>query len=440
MDGLDNGAITSSGRLSEKQVVRVWQGQLLEKTGLATEDGYPLEIIYPGRPNDDRGADFKDAVISFNRNVLKGDVELHVRSSDWHAHGHDRDAAYNRVILHVVMWHNSLKATALENGREVPVLAVEKHLRPGVTSSPCGTVEAKFAGILLDKAGDRRFNQKVRFIRGRLRDSDARQVLYEGIMEALGYSKNKIPFLELSRRVTIKDIETLTQSGITDQECLRRLQRLLLSAADKITGWNTFKVRPGNSPAHRIMAVSRLFIRFRKNGLMELLKPVLDEKQAVPGSQTGELKKALAVNASGSRDGITIALLGSGRAADIIVNVLLPFSYAFGQAEGRPELRNSSRRLYRQYPGESVNSVVRHMASQLGLRQKEVNIARRQQGLLQIHKEFCIQGRCGECPLSQFQPGEGVQLQAVTLPGDEPVISASGYHSGVIGTQFDRRN
>jgi hypothetical protein len=127
----------AGARLTEKQVVRVWASQLLVRTGLATEDGLPLEIIYPGRPNDDRGADFRDAVLSANRNLLQGDVEIHVRSRDWHHHGHDRDAAYNHVILHVVMRHDRIGNTVLENGREVPVLALEKYMDNATHVPPC---------------------------------------------------------------------------------------------------------------------------------------------------------------------------------------------------------------------------------------------------------------------------------------------------------------
>ncbi len=101
-------------RLRESQIVQIWQRQLFDRTGLVTEDGRPLEIIYPGRINDDRGADFRDAVITTNRELTKGDIEIHVRSSYWQEHGHDNDAAYNRVILHVVMWHDTKQATILQ--------------------------------------------------------------------------------------------------------------------------------------------------------------------------------------------------------------------------------------------------------------------------------------------------------------------------------------
>ena len=76
---------------------------LLSGAKLTTKNGKPLKIIYPGRINDDRGADFRDAVIATGRRLIKGDIEIHVKDSDWRAHRHHRNPIYNRVILHVVL-------------------------------------------------------------------------------------------------------------------------------------------------------------------------------------------------------------------------------------------------------------------------------------------------------------------------------------------------
>ncbi len=92
-------------KLSERQLVKIWQHQLLDKTELITEGSEPVKVIYPGRINDDQGADFRDAVIATSQGLVKGDIELHVKSSDWRVHHHHQNPAYNRVILHVVMWH-----------------------------------------------------------------------------------------------------------------------------------------------------------------------------------------------------------------------------------------------------------------------------------------------------------------------------------------------
>ena len=59
-----------------------------------TVDGRAVQIIDPGRLNTDAGPDFFNAKIAIDGRVWAGDVEIHVRASDWHRHGHDTDPAY----------------------------------------------------------------------------------------------------------------------------------------------------------------------------------------------------------------------------------------------------------------------------------------------------------------------------------------------------------
>ncbi len=447
---------------SEKQIIKIWQHQLLDRTGLVTEGGEPIEIVYPGRTNDDQGADFRDAVIATSRGLIKGDVEVHVKSSGWREHGHHRDAVYNRVILHVVLWHNTKTATNLQNGREVPILALDKYVKipvsqwsnlvssPTSLGMPCLKVGKRLAiGTMvgfLDSAGEERFLAKAARFQTDLAQMEASQALYHGVMGALGYSKNKFTCLELAHRLPLQILESITQGEISDDECLDRQQALLLGAAgllpsqrqdrhpgnrlddkwiDKLErlwtsshytevmspdSWHLFKVRPNNSPVRRLVAMSYLILRYRGKGLLEGLVSLVKEVPVSRGYH--RLAKGLLVTTngywashfdfgSGSRIRIP-SLLGRGRAADITVNVLLPFTFAWSQFTSHPELEGKAFDLYRRYPRLAVNSVERHMTEQLRLSSSLVNSAQRQQGLLHIYKSWCTQGRCNDCPLSQL--------------------------------------
>jgi hypothetical protein len=94
-------------------------------------------------------------------------------------------------------------------------------------------------------------------------------------------------------------------------------------------------------------------------------------------------------------------LIGARRAADIAVNVLLPFALAWGKVSYLPALERKALDLYRGYPRLVVNTVERHMKNQLGLDSRVVNSARRQQGLIHIYNSLCTQGRCDSCPLGR---------------------------------------
>ena len=454
---------------TESQVIKVWQHQLLDRTGLVTEEGEPIKIIYPGRLNDDRGADFRDAVIATRRGLIKGDVEVHVKSSGWRAHRHHQDVAYNRVILHVVMWHNTNMATNLQNGREVPILTLDKYVKipiiqwpdlvrsPTTLNIPCFKVGQRLTtgnmAEFLDRAGEERFLAKAARFRKDLSQMEASQSLYHGLMGALGYSKNKLPFLELARRLPLHILESVAKGEISDEECLARQQSLLLGTAgllpsqrqdrwqenrlddkwiDKLerlwafshhteamspSAWHLFKVRPNNSPIRRLVAMSHLVLRYKQEGIFEAVINMIKEITSDKGHR--RLEKGLLVTTNGcwanyfdSGSGMRIRsqiLIGGGRAADITVNVLLPFTFAWSQFTSQPELERKAFDLYRHYPRLAVNTVEKHMTAQLGLSSSLVNSAQRQQGLIHIYNSLCTRGRCNSCWLSQLEAWHYIQ-------------------------------
>ncbi len=456
--------------LPESQVIKLWQYQLLNGMELVTEAGEPIKIIYPGRVNDGRGADFRDVVIATNSGLMKGDIEVHVKSSDWRAHRHHQDTAYNRVILHVVMWHNARVATNLQNGGGVPILALHKYLKDPVSqwsdgvelpvslNMPCLKAAQRLPigtmAEFLDDAGEERFFSKVDQLQADLTQVGAGQCLYQGIMGALGYSKNKLPMLKLAHRLSLQVLESVTQGESPDEECLARQQALLLGTAgllpsqhprmcwenklgdkwvDKLArlwtslgrteamssdDWQLFKVRPSNSPIRRIVAMSYLILRYRERGIVDGVVSLVKEAPLSQGHSGLERGLMVTINSCGASlfdFGVggrirNRTLLGSQRAADIAVNVLLPFIVAWSRLTSQPELEQKSLALYHRYPRLGVNTVERHMRGQLGLSGSLVSSARRQQGLVHIYKTLCSQGRCNRCRLSQFETGNHIQV------------------------------
>ena len=232
---------------SESQIVEIWQHLLLDRTALTTQGGEPIRIIYPGRINDDRGADLLDAVVATSQGVRRGDVEVHVKSSSWWAHRHHQDSSYNRLILHVVFWHDTQIDINLQNGQEVPTLALSKYTDQQANHyanferlsnsllMPCrnavGRWNAGVIGEFLDSAGEERFLAKTSEFQKALAQTEGGQSLYQGIMGALGYVKNKPPMLKLARRLPLQILQSMTGGEVSDQERLAWLQALLLGTA-----------------------------------------------------------------------------------------------------------------------------------------------------------------------------------------------------------------
>ena len=86
----------------ERLLHYVWKYRLFGATPLRTTDGLPVEVIDPGLPNGDAGPDFFNAKLRIGTTMWAGSVEIHEKASDWFAHHHETDRAYDSVILHVV--------------------------------------------------------------------------------------------------------------------------------------------------------------------------------------------------------------------------------------------------------------------------------------------------------------------------------------------------
>lgn len=87
----------------ERLMQYVWHHRLWPATyKLATIAGEPVEVVDQGTLNTGPGPDFFNAKIKIGAQMWVGDVEVHVRASDWYRHGHQNDEAYKSVILHIV--------------------------------------------------------------------------------------------------------------------------------------------------------------------------------------------------------------------------------------------------------------------------------------------------------------------------------------------------
>jgi len=423
----------------EKQVALIWQQAVGNKL-TSTEDTV-VNVIYPGRINGDNGPDFRDAVIGNESRLMKGDVEVHIKSSDWYSHGHNTDAEYNNVILHVVMWHDCNSATLLQSSKAVPIICLAMALRQQAYLLPCNLpcfqilnrMDMQSLKNLLSIAGEARFKQKAIHFGAELKQKEERHVFLRGIMKALGYAKNTKPFENLADRVPLNSIET--QKGVALKQALllgtagllpsqrwqgefegkkevQELEQLWRSADRKIEtmkegDWNLSHIYPNNSPVRRIVALSYLLERYSENKLLTGILQLVKEAPR-PGEHC-VLENGLTVTGDGYwRDHFDFdirsktsksALLGNSKAGEIIVNVVLPFAFSWGELTADAKITENALELYRNYPKLSENYLTYHMKKQVGLEDSVNLTACHQQGLIHIFKNYCCEGRCGQCPL-----------------------------------------
>lgn len=343
--GLPLRVLEGTERLIKEELVRcVWFGQHIKKERLFTDDGLRLEVLSPGWWNSEGGPDFKHAEILLEgKGLVKGNIEVHVFSSDWVRHQHDKQSTYNTVCLHVVMWDDH-RGESVKNcdGQLIPQLTLSKCLdaelddliemidvesylkgekvNPGhcQTEMESQKVNEQRIGRFLDYAGDERILQKAKRYERWAEKNPFEQVLYKAILESLGYKNNKEPFLTLASRVPLEDIRNLIPEDASVQKKKIAMQSLLLGMAGllpqqrnlqpmsdkesadyvndiecawneiqkKITtvpmtknDWSYAGIRPANFPERRIAAIANILPECSSYSIFRYVLRVLEKAE-----------------------------------------------------------------------------------------------------------------------------------------------------------------
>lgn len=429
--------------LTERQLAELWRGRRFPQGALVTRHGVPVTVIFAGRPGRGPGPDFRGARIAGPSGVvLSGDVELHVRSSSFRAHGHADDPAYANVVLHVVFNDDTGADTPLPGGGSAPVIALAPWVarragelarwleRPLLWREPCHDAVMRLgldgAGAALDAEGDRRFEAKVARARAAVAASGLDQALYEALLEALGYGGNAPQMRALARLLPWQRLSALAPHAPGRQQIVEALllgsagllpsqrghggpvepyvasaERLFagsgLSALPS-TLWKLWGIRPENAPARRVAAAAALLAPL--DAPAQLLRVA-----AAP--TTAEAVAPLLARASGfwlhhhdvcaAPCRLPPALVGRSRALEIALNAVLPAA----AAAGGPSLAAQARRLYAALPRPASYGATRFIENALASEGMRVKItARRAQGLLELRQNWCTAGGCGRCSLS----------------------------------------
>ena len=394
------GRIGEPRRGPEEAVVRLWQNADRLASGLVTQDGRRLKVLYPGRRSSTAGPDFQDCVLSTDSgDIVVGDVEVHVTAGGWTAHGHHVDSNYNGVVLHVVLAPTGLSTTTLESHAEAPIAAIgavsqNEESDAELVLEKAEEIRASTLQEKLDRAGDDRFRSKADGYVMELEEGDAEQVLYAGIVEALGYSANRKPFAALAANVPMAMLRALhdeqgttrllairamlvSASGLmssvspADAERFRAVLKDLPLVAKIAEQWKSFRVRPSNHPLRRIEGAAVLIDRVLNEGLVSVLARTVREGGHRPLIQWLSVRPHI----------------GEGRAREIAVNVVLPFMYGWGGIARDRELRSASMETFRRMPGLADNEISREMKRLLP-QEVDTRGARRQQGLIHIYKHM----------------------------------------------------
>src|SRR5579883_196631 len=248
---------------------------------------------------------------------------------------------------------------------------------------------------LLSELALERFAAKQSVLEGELAVFAPEQALYTGLMQALGYSRNRAPFRQLAQLVPLPAVACagsaaqieellLAGAGLTFAPASLLIQAGLTGETLPAGAWTSVGVRPDNLPQRRIQRFAAILARLGRSLLDDLLAPLA-------GGSPDDWKLAVRQH---------LAELGPQRIDAVAVNVLLPFAAAYGQATCQYLLAENATQQFLRYPPEGGNQITRYMRREiLGDLAGVAAGAAGEQALLHIWHRWCHEKVCALCPL-----------------------------------------
>lgn len=407
----------------------LWQFKLFDLDSLQTVDAMPIQILKAGLPNKDSGPDFLNSKLHIGDTIWVGQVEIHLKSSDWLLHKHQLDAGYNNVILHVVFEHD--KDVHTQEGRLLPTLELKGRIPDKLATNyqnllrnnnyfPCEKQIASIDTFVVDGFLSRvlveRYLQKSNELFDTLRQLNGNwdETFYHYIAKNFGFKVNALPMQMLAQRIPQQwfaklknnslQIEALLfgQAGMlsgnfdedypkTLQNEYRYLQKKHQLVALEPGLWKFLRMRPQNFPSLRLAQFAALIVKSNHlfSKVLELessaeLKNLFVDLPVHPFWSNHYHFHKTSANKSSQ--------LGKSSIDNILINTVVLFLFAYAQYTSQEEYQHRAFRLLEHISAEQ-NSLLAHYAD-AGLK---IENAYQSQAILELHKYYCLPKRCLSC-------------------------------------------
>ncbi len=418
--------------MKEEFLHYTWKTKQFSPVRLKTTDGQFIEILHPGDHNLDAGPDFFNAKLKIDGMIWSGNVEIHVKASDWLKHRHQHDAAYDNVILHVV--HEADVPLKTNDGRPMPTLVLKKRLdnllyikylrlRNSKESIPCSRrlqdvphiiIESWLARLLAE-----RLERKVGVLKKELENNgnNWEEIFYRHLARQFGMKVNAEPFQWLAAalpwRILARQHDNLLQSeallfgqsGLLPEKMGDVYTNALIREYTHLQGkysirpmpshrWKFMRLRPNNFPTLRIAQLAGLFYR----------QPQLF-RRCMETEDIRSLRKLLDVPASGywsthyrfgKPSKRSEKHLGPQAIDTIIVNTILPFKFLYGEMQNLPFMKENALELLEKLNAE--DNVIIRAWKELGVKPAS---AAETQALTELTRNYCGKRKCLQCAIGQ---------------------------------------
>ncbi len=410
----------------------IWKYKKLQLQTLVSSDGDSISIVNTGVHNHLSGPDFFNAKISIAGQLWAGNVEIHVKASDWYVHKHQHDAAYDNVILHVV-WENDT-AVFRKDGTEISTLELRSFVSVNLLQEyqqlfdknqysfincekSIGKIEQFVFNSWVERMFFERLERKSNLILELLVKSngDWEQVLFSMLLKNFGLKINSESFMSLSAALPFSVVRKLQSNSMQLESLLLGMSHLLADETNSdpyfeklqeeyrflahkfqlsnegVFKPHFFKLRPSNFPTIRLSQLAMLY--FKNQSLFEQVISATDIENLYnlfncEASNYWSTHFTFAKVSKFSEKKLTKKFIDL-----IIINTVLPIKLCYFKQQGR-----------------AVDDVITQITSNILPEQNnivskfkncEVKIisAKESQGILQLYNEYCSKNRCLECAI-----------------------------------------
>jgi len=422
--------------MTERLLQFIWQFQYFNKQALTTNDGAAVAILQPGQLNTNQGPDFTGAKINIEGTIWAGNIELHIKSSDWNLHNHSTDKNYNNIILHVV-WQNDAAIKDV-NGQDIPTLELQPYvpvimlqkyeqLMQSKRFIPCEDYLPVLSGIAWfswkERLAIERLMRKAKEVLALLKESNGHweEMFWWMLARNFGIPVNAEVFQKIAQSVSINilakhknqihQLEALLlgQAGLLNDEftedypvMLQKEYRFLskkysLQQVNKAPDF--LRMRPANFPTVRLAQLAMLIQQSS-----HLFSQIKDAKTVA------EVQALFTVTANdywhyhytfGDATAYSPKSLGRQMVDNIIINTVIPVLFAYGVNHNDQRQRDIPVKWLMQLPPEQ-NNITRKWKEREVLNQNAMD----SQALIELKKNYCDKRLCLECAVgNKILPG-----------------------------------
>ncbi|SHG27688.1 Protein of unknown function [Flavobacterium fluvii] len=407
----------------------LWKFKKFDSLNLKTFNGEEITIINVGQYLELAGPDFFNAQISIGNQKWAGNVEIHLKSSDWYVHHHERDQAYENVILHVVWEHDT--EIFRKNNSEIPVLELKKYVDDETIVNYQSLIapkswifcEKQLAAIpqftlknwqerLFFERLERKSNPIFELLNQTNQDWEA--VLFCLLAKNLGLNTNGDIFFKIAQTIPfsiirkesfeVENLEALLlgSAGLLDLEKedayfkdlkFRYFYLLHKYQLEKfiVEPVQFFKHRPDNFPTIRLSQLANLY-HIQQNLFSKIITATsiesIYETFRVSASNYWQKHYQFDKESPKKEKKFSKAFIDL-----ILINTIIPLQFAYAKSQGKEVSEDLIRLLDKVAPEKNA---IMDKFSFFGIKSKS---AFESQSLLQLKNEYCNKSRCLECAI-----------------------------------------